>query len=225
VDSLPRMAASEAEQRSTGLRERKARKARARASAAARRLILEKGYDQTSLEDIAEEAETSVSTLLRYFGSKERLALAARVEALERFRQIVTAPGPTPTLERWRSFVAELAQREPTADWEADHRLIATVPQIHRLNSHLQRCYQDLLAEGFAREAGVDPDHDLYGRLLAALLVAGNEAVFHRWLATGKQRSLVETCLEVIDFAEARLGRREDVPGQGHASAGPAASG
>ena len=47
---------------------------------------------------------------------------------------------------------------------------------------------------------------------VAALLVAGNEAMFHRWAATGRTRNLVETCLEVIDFAEARLGTRENVP-------------
>jgi AcrR family transcriptional regulator len=178
----------------------------------ARRLIQERGYDKTSLEDIAEEAETSVSTLLRYFGSKERLALAAQVEAFEGFRTMVTAEGPTSTMERWRTFVATwAAEREPSSDWQADHDLIATVPAVHRLNSHLQRCYQDLLAASFAREAGVDADHDLYGRLLAALLVAGNEAVFHRWLATDRSRSLVETCLDVVDFAASRLGDRSEL--------------
>jgi AcrR family transcriptional regulator len=193
-----------------GLRIRKAERARQHAAQVARRLIHERGYDKTSLEDIAEAAETSVSTLLRYFGSKERLALAAQVGAFERFRDIVTADGPTTTLERWRTFVATwAAEREPSSEWEADHDLIATVPAVHRLNSHLQRSYQDLLAVSFAREAGVDPDHDLYGRLLAALLVAGNEAVFHRWLATARSRSLIETCLDVVDFAESRLGDRD----------------
>ena len=195
-----------------GLRVRKAERAKQHASGVARRMIRERGYERTSLEDIAEEAETSVSTLLRYFGSKERLALAAQVDAFELFRELVAADGPTTTLERWRSFVARWAeQREPSSEWEADHDLIATVPAVHRLNSHLQRSYQDVLAESFAREAGVDPDRDLYGRLLAALLVAGNEAVFRRWLATGRTRSLVETCLDVIDFAEARLGDRQDL--------------
>jgi len=195
-----------------GLRERKVQRAKRHASAVARRLIHERGYERTSLEDIAEEAETSVSTLLRYFGSKERLALAAQVDAFESFREAVAADGPTTTLERWRTFVATwAAEREPSSEWEADHDLIATVPAVHRLNSHLQRSYQDLLAESFAREAGVDPDRDLYGRLLAALLVAGNEAVFRRWLATGRSRNLVETCLDVIDFAESRLGDRQDL--------------
>jgi AcrR family transcriptional regulator len=208
-----------------GLRVRKAERARQHASDVARRLIQERGYDKTSLDDIADEAETSVSTLLRYFGSKERLALAAHVGAFERFREVVNADGPTTTLERWRTFVGNwAAEREPSSDWEADHDLIATVPAVHRLNSHLQRSYQDLLATSFAREAGVDPDHDLYGRLLAALLVAGNEAVFRRWLATARSRSLVETCLDVIDFAESRLGDRDDVPRADRASADSTAS-
>ncbi|MFV0307626.1 MAG: TetR/AcrR family transcriptional regulator [Desertimonas sp.] len=196
-----------------GLRVRKIEKAKKRATTVARRLIAERGYDATSLDDIAEEAEISVSTLLRYFGSKERLVLGAQVAALERFRVVVEQSGPTSTLERWRSFVASwAAARVPSTDWETDHHLIATVPAIHRLNSHIQRSYQDLLAAGFAREAGADPDHDLYGRLLAALLVAGNETVFHQWLAGGRSRDLVETCLDVIDFAEARLGDRESIP-------------
>jgi AcrR family transcriptional regulator len=208
-----------------GLRVRKAEKAKQHASAVARRLIRQRGYDRTSLEDIADAAEISVSTLLRYFGSKERLALAAHVEALERFRTMLSNDGPTSTLERWRTFVATwAAEREPSSAWEADHHLIATVPAIHRLNSHLQRSYQDLLAESFAREAGVDPDHDLYGRLLAALLVAGNEVVFHRWLATDRTRSLVDTCLDVIDFAEARLGERESLPPADMADGGSTAA-
>ena len=203
-----------------GLRVRKAERAKRHASEVARRLIQQRGYDKTSLDDIADAAETSVSTLLRYFGSKERLALAAQVDAYESFRELVTEDGPTTTLERWRTFVATwAAEREPFSDWEADHDLIATVPAIHRLNSHLQRSYQDLLAASFAREADVDPDHDLYGRLLAALLVAGNEAVFHRWLATDRSRSLVATCLDVVDFAESRLGDRADLPRTDRATA------
>lgn len=205
------------------LRVRKAERAKQHASDVARRLIRERGYDNTSLDDIADAAETSVSTLLRYFGSKERLALAQQVGAFEGFREAVTADGPTSTLERWRTFVGTwAAERAPFSGWEEDRDLIAKVPAVHRLNSHLQRSYQDLLAESFAREAGVDPEHDLYGQLLAALLIAGNEAVFRRWLATGGERDLVETCLEVVDFAEDRLGARDDIPRAVFRAASPA---
>jgi AcrR family transcriptional regulator len=194
------------------LRIRKAARARRQYAAAARRLFRERGYEATSLEDIADAAETSVSTVLRYFGSKERLALASHVEALERFRTIAADPGPTPTIERWRAFVAEIASAEDsTAErWAEDRNLIASEPAINRLNAHIQRSYQDILAEAFAREAGVDPTSDLYGQLLAALLVAGNEAVFRRWLATGGERDLVATVVGVVDFAASRLGDRDN---------------
>ena len=61
-----------------GLRVRKAERAKRHASEVARRLIQQRGDHKTSLDDIADAAETSVSTLLRYFGSKERLALPPR---------------------------------------------------------------------------------------------------------------------------------------------------
>ena len=66
------------------------------------------------------------------------------------------------------------------------------------------------LARAIAQEAGVDPDEDLYGRLLAALLVAGNEAVYIQWLRSGGTRDLAAMCLAVVDFVEKRLGTRDD---------------
>jgi AcrR family transcriptional regulator len=199
------------------LRVRKAARAREQYAEVARRLFRERGYEATSLEDIAAAAETSVSTVLRYFGSKERLALAKRVEALERFRAIAAAEGPTPVIDRWRAFVAELASAEDSTfeRWAEDRNLIAGEPAINRLNASIQRTYQDILAEAFSREAGVDPTHDLYGQLLAALLVAGNEAVFRRWLATGGERDLVTTVVAVVDFAASRLGGRDHVAPSG----------
>ena len=116
-----------------GLRVRKAERAKRHASEVARRLIQQRGYDKTSLEDIADAAETSVSTLLRYFGSKERLALAAQVDALREFREMVTTDGPTTTLERWRTFVATgPPSASPRATGKPIIDLIATVPAIHR---------------------------------------------------------------------------------------------
>jgi AcrR family transcriptional regulator len=198
--------------RPPGLRLRKAARARQQYAATARQLFRERGYEATSLDDIAGAAETSVSTLVRYFGSKERLALANRIEALERFRAMAAADGPTPTIERWRTFVAELASDGDYSPqrWAEERELITSEPAISRLSSHIQRSYQDVLAEAFAREAGVDPADDLYGQLLAALLVAGNEAVFRRWLAKGDGRDLVATIVAVVDFAASRLGTRDN---------------
>ncbi|MFV0306335.1 MAG: TetR/AcrR family transcriptional regulator [Desertimonas sp.] len=200
----------------SGLRERKAARARAAAASAARDLIARRGYDQTSLEEVADAAEMSVSTVLRYWGSKERLALAHRIEWFELFRDTyATSTSAEPMLTRWRSFVERSAARERAFDeWAEDQHRIDSVAVLSRLDTQIWQDYEDVLAAGFAAEVGLDADDDLHGRMLAALLVSGNNAVFRQWLAHHGNTDLVATCLAVVDFAERRLGRSntDDAP-------------
>lgn len=58
-----------------GLREKKAARARAHMLEVAVATFLDQGYDETTMEQIAELAEVSTSTLYRYFPSKDLLVL------------------------------------------------------------------------------------------------------------------------------------------------------
>lgn len=192
------------------LRERKQRRAREHAVRVASELFRRNGYDQTSLEDIANEAEMSVSSLVRYFGSKERLALAHHQDHLEAFRAHLADEG-TPVLERWRNFIVDQASSlRSFSSYNEERHLIVSVPSLLRQLSRIQLDQQDELSAAFSREAGLDPDEDLYGRLLAALLVAGNETVYIQWLRSKGQRDLAGMCLGVVDFVATRLGSRDD---------------
>ena len=198
------------DQQPLALRARKQQRARQQAIEVASRIFRERGYDETSLEDIANDAEMSVSSLLRYFGGKERLALAHHIDLLESFRRHL-AEEDRPVLERWRAFIVDQASSLRSFNsYNEERQLIVSVPGLLRLLSRIQLDQQDELAAGFAREAGLDPDEDLYGRLLAALLVAGNEAVYLQWLRSGGKRDLAALCLAVVDFVATRLGTRDD---------------
>jgi len=192
------------------LRARKQRRARLQAMDVASRIVRERGFEQATLEEIADKAEMSVSSLLRYFGSKERLALAHHIDHLESCRRHI-ADDSKPVVQRWRDFIIEQAMSLRSFDsYNEERRLIVSVPGLLRLLSRIQLDQQDDLAKAFAAEAGVEPEEDLYGRLLAALLVAGNEAVYIQWLRSGGQGDLAEMCLAVVDFVAMRLGSRAD---------------
>lgn len=67
-----------------GLRERKKARTRAEIREQALRLFLAQGYEATTVQQIADAAEVSLSTLFRYFPTKARLALPFDLETLVR---------------------------------------------------------------------------------------------------------------------------------------------
>ena len=59
-----------------GLRDRKRANTHARIQAEGLRLFLERGFEATTLDEVAEAAEVSRRTLLNYFGSKEEIVFS-----------------------------------------------------------------------------------------------------------------------------------------------------
>lgn len=68
----------------TSLRERSRARRRAAIEQAALRLFAERGYDATTLAQVAEEAEVAPRTVSMYFPSKLHLALSYATDAAER---------------------------------------------------------------------------------------------------------------------------------------------
>lgn len=72
-----------------GRRERNKAQCRSRILKMSRRLFTAKGYENTTIEDIAEASEISKATLYNYFSSKEHLLLGIAEAALEEIRQLI----------------------------------------------------------------------------------------------------------------------------------------
>ncbi len=103
-----------AESAREGLRERKRRETHLRIQGAARALFIARGYDGTTLEDIADAANLSRRTLFHYFKSKDDILMSmaggmgeALVQGLES-----QPPGKSP-LATMRDAMADIAAAQP----------------------------------------------------------------------------------------------------------------
>jgi AcrR family transcriptional regulator len=193
-----------------GLRARKKKDTRRLILKCANTLFHEKGFAATTLEDIAALAGVHKQTVLRYFGTKEEIALAFRQVALNKFRDGLLDPSrKTSVLAYWREFIeASTRQVSERGDMLRYAKLIESEPTLTAASLALHLQYEELLASALSKEAGVNPETDLYSRLLAAFLVAGNFSVARHLLNRDELQHYVHTALEVVDFAIHRFPSR-----------------
>ncbi len=186
-----------------GLRERKKKETRRLILKCANALFHTQGYAATTLEDIAAQARVHKQTVLRYFGSKEEIALAFRQVAIDQFKKGLLDPErKLSVLEYWRNFVeasaTEVTQR---GDIPPHVKLVESEPELTAASLAIHIQYEDLLAQELSREAGLDPVDDIDSRLLAAFLVAGNFAIARDLMNRNGLEDYLNRALYVIDFA------------------------
>ena len=116
-----------------GLRDRKKRQTRAALSAAALRLVAERGLDQVTVEEISEAADVSARTFFNYFPSKDEALLGDQPADREVLAaRIVAAPPAMSAFDALRRAFDEVveaieADREV---WLLRLRVIAANPSL-----------------------------------------------------------------------------------------------
>ncbi|WP_437094493.1 TetR/AcrR family transcriptional regulator [Streptomyces sp. enrichment culture] len=122
--------------RHLGLRERKKIKTRMAIREATYSLIKEQGYDATTVEQIADRAEVSPSTVFRYFPAKEDIVLTDEYDPLLE-KLLRERPADEPVLESLRWAIREAMAMALTDNpaYEQDEmllraRLMVEVPQV-----------------------------------------------------------------------------------------------
>src|ERR1700693_1670095 len=99
-----------------GLRERKKQQTRETISRVALELFAERGYDHTTLAEIAEAADVSPRTIFAYFESKEDILFCDDPVMFERLRDTLEQrPAGATTVDALREFVSSFDKYdEPT---------------------------------------------------------------------------------------------------------------
>jgi AcrR family transcriptional regulator len=143
-----------------GLRERKKIKTRASLRAHAMRLFKEQGYNETSVEQIAEAAEVSPSTFFRYFPTKEEVVLADDIDPIV-LQVLADQPADLPPMQAIRMAVAAVFEQLTPEDIDREverQRLVYAVPELRQAMMTLLYRSIDMIASAIAARLGRSPE-------------------------------------------------------------------
>ena len=182
------MSAHVTEDRSLPLRERKKLRTRRALADAALRLFTEKGFDATTLEELAEEAEVSKSTFSRVFPAKEAAGIEAEAELWTACLAVLTdrdLSGPVLN-ELHQTLAAAAAGLDPGWDerFLATRRLIAAEPALLRYTEHYRAQVREQIAATLAARLRLDQE-DLRLHVLAELVMTAWSLSGRAWVRRG----------------------------------------
>ncbi len=192
---------SPAEKAPGGLRERKKAKSRAVIQQQALRLFTEKGYEATTVEQIAAAAEVSPSTFFRYFPAKEDVVLYDSLDSilLEAIRTQPAELSPIQAIRAtYRSVFSQLPPEELDIMWQRS-LLIRSAPELRaRMLDDLIKTIQTI-GEIVAGRVG-RPADDFRVRTFSGAMIGATMAA---WLTSEDMRP--EKAFQLIDEALAFL--------------------
>ncbi|CAM5528123.1 TetR family transcriptional regulator [Streptomyces coeruleorubidus] len=180
------------------LRERKKQRTRDALLRAALELFATRGYEETTVDDIAAAVDVSQRTFFRYFAGKEETAFyvtrLAETQVVEAVR--ARPPGEAPLealrralLESWDTINETIEEIVPVDLHMRVYRVIESTPAL--LAAHLRRAteLEEELARIIAEREGLDVDADPRPRIVVALF-GGVIRVTERLWSAGDDLSL-----------------------------------
>lgn len=165
----------------TGLRERKKRRTRQAIVDAAVELFNERGYERTTVADIAAAADIAPRTFFAYFPSKEHVLFDDFDALLESMRERLDAREPGETaidaLREW--ILGSLARQSSSHEHErarCRQRVVGESQAVAAHERHLMARFEEALAQAVAKDLGSAPG-DPRAAMVAAAAVAALQAI------------------------------------------------
>ncbi|MFF2845238.1 TetR/AcrR family transcriptional regulator [Streptomyces sp. NPDC058001] len=186
-----------------GLRERKKIKTRTAIRDATYRLISEQGYEATTVEQIAEAAEVSPSTVFRYFPTKEDIVLTDEFDPLLE-DELRARPADEPLIDSLRYVLRKglsLGGQEEPEVTALRTRLMVEVASVRSRMMESMSVTGRMLCRVLAERSGRDPA-DLEVRVYAMALIGGLQEATMYWAEHHHKddlRDLVDRALTTLE--------------------------
>ncbi|MFI9152160.1 TetR/AcrR family transcriptional regulator [Streptomyces sp. NPDC053367] len=200
---------SPADRPQLSLRERKKIKTREAIRRATYELVREQGYDATTIDQIAERAEVSPSTVFRYFPTKEDIVLTDEYDPLL-LEELRARPADEPWPDSVRHMLREAVRTGVEEDAEVARlrtRLMVEVPAVRSRMMQSMSVTGRVLCSAIGERTGRDPG-GLEVRVTAMALVGALMETTLYWAENGHRDDfpdLVDRALEVLQRGLPRL--------------------
>jgi AcrR family transcriptional regulator len=161
-----------------GLRERKKQQTRDTIARVALKLFAERGYDETTLAEIAEAADVSPRTIFAYYENKEDILFCEEDVFLNALKQkLDERPAGTTTVEAIREFLASI--EPPDEQAQLRKKVIGATPALEMRWGALHAQLEPMLIKSIAKDLDASPD-DMRPLLIAASMTAAFMSVRDR---------------------------------------------
>jgi AcrR family transcriptional regulator len=182
-----------------GLRERKKQQTRENIARVALRLFAERGYDETTLADIAEAADVSPRTIFAYYESKEDILFCEEGAFLDTLKQkLQERPEGTTTIDAIREFLSLI--EPPDEEARLRKKIVTSTPALQMRMRARHSMLEPLLAESIANDLGAGPN-DVRPLLIAASMTAAFMSARDRFLEaeSGREPLSHEQGMTILD--------------------------
>ena len=177
-------------------RERKKLATRQALEQAALRLFAAQGYEQTTVEEIAEAADVAVRTFFRYFSSKQDILFGD--VASDRVGRLRAELAARPAEEAAVDSVIAVMERLDLVGIDEEQEILARL-DLMRHQPSMRTRYLELInlmrmaiVDFVGERTGTDPREDMYPHLVAAAAAGSWDTSLTLWLESGGTLSLRE---------------------------------
>lgn len=166
-----------------GLRERKRAETHGRIQAEAMRLFIERGFDATTIDEIAEAANVSRRSLFDYFGTKEEIVFSTKAGFPDNLAEaIARRPADEPLLDMVENAMTDMVDHLLTPQSYAVARLISETPALSAGDKAKYEIIERVLAAALAGRKGLAAT-DLGCRVAASTAIGIMKLTIEAWLA------------------------------------------
>jgi AcrR family transcriptional regulator len=214
--SLVQMDTSDATVARLGLRERKKQQTRQTIARVALELFAERGYEHTTLAEIADAADVSKRTIFAYFESKEDILFCDEPRFYEQLKETLEQrPEDATTVDALREFLSSLHSMDEDA--RLRKQIIHSDESLRLSERGRSARVEQLIADSVARDLDAAPG-DVRPALVAASVTAAFNAARDRLEAESGEPVSHEQAMaildEVLEFLRGGLeGLRRSRPG------------